>query len=1014
PGGMVYQIATGRNGSERRFLYVSQSHLGLTGIPAAAVIADPNVAYDLIHPDDRAMLGAAEAEAIRTQSPFDVQARFRRADGEQRWCRIISAPRLQDDGSTIWDGLQVDITDEKENERALGESEERFRRIADSAPVPMWVTQLDRKRSFVNRAYIDFLGVSYAEAVDFDWRTIIHPEDCNRIVAESVAGEASLKPFVLEGRYRGSEGEWRWLRSESQPRWGTDGAHSGFIGVAHDITASKQAEATLHEARLAAEAEASQKAAILGQLTEGVIVTDAAGKIVFVNEAATRLHGVAALDVAPDDYSETYRLFREDGEPFPFAELPLARAALHGEAIIDARWVIRRPDGSDVFAIGSAKPIRDAAGAQTGAVLTVRDDSARRAAEQGLRETSDELQAVLDAMPAAVWIARDAEGRDIVGNRTSYELLRMPMGKNVSLSAADSDRPTGFRVFQGDRELAPHELPVQAAARGEEVKQFEEEIRFDDGSAIAMFGNASPLRDAQGKIRGAVAAFVDVTDLKSAEAALRTSESRFREQFENANDFIFTTDLEMKIASANPAVAAALGHSPESLIGRSIGEFVSPQVGERNRDMLAVKLSGAQEATRYDVEVDGPDGVQMIWEINSRLTRDATGAPNGLHAIGRDITAKRRVESELRESEKRFRNMADHAPVMMWVTDPDGYCTYLNARWYEFTGQTPAEAEGFGWLDATHPDDKADAEAAFVAANAARDDFRIEYRLRRADGAYRWAIDAATPRFGLDGEYLGYVGSVIDIDERKEIEDALIDSEGRFRALAQAMPNHVWTATPDGKLDWFNERVYEFSGAVEGSLQGDQWTDLVHRDDIAAAGASWAAALASGERYETAFRLRDGAGNFRWHLARAVPIRDPAGTIARWIGTNTDIDGQKAAEEALRTSEEQFRNLADNMSQFAWTADASGSIHWYNQRWYDYTGTNFDEMQGWGWTKVHHPDHADRIVASFTAKVEAGELWEDVFPLRGADGEYRWFLSHARPIRDEQGAILRWFGTNTD
>jgi len=110
------------------------------------------------------------------------------------------------------------------------------------------------------------------------------------------------------------------------------------------------------------------------------------------------------------------------------------------------------------------------------------------------------------------------------------------------------------------------------------------------------------------------------------------------------------------------------------------------------------------------------------------------------------------------EAETRFRNMADHAPVMMWVTEPDGYCSYLNKRWYEFTGQTEEEALGLGWTAATHPDDQKLAEDTFLAAVAVQGPFRVEYRLRRADGVYRWAIDAAAPRFADDGSFLGHVG----------------------------------------------------------------------------------------------------------------------------------------------------------------------------------------------------------------------------------------------------------------
>jgi two-component system, OmpR family, phosphate regulon sensor histidine kinase PhoR len=117
---------------------------------------------------------------------------------------------------------------------------------------------------------------------------------------------------------------------------------------------------------------------------------------------------------------------------------------------------------------------------------------------------------------------------------------------------------------------------------------------------------------------------------------------------------------------------------------------------------------------------------------------------------------------------------------------------------------------------------------------------------------------------------------------------------------------------------------------------------------------------------------------------------------------------------ALPTSEELFRTLADNISQLAWMADSNGSIFWFNRRWYEFTGTSLDEMQGWGWTKVHHPDHVDRVVERIRHSWESGEAWEDTFPLRGRDGQFRSFLSRALPIRDEQGSVVCWFGTNTD
>ncbi|MBV9929894.1 MAG: PAS domain-containing protein [Alphaproteobacteria bacterium] len=182
---------------------------------------------------------------------------------EERQVDFVFQPMIEADGSVGGIFVQgTDVTERHLAELAARESEERFRLIADSAPVPMWVTKLDRTRSFVNRAYVEFLGISYDEAVNFDWRAVIHPDDAPRILAESVAGEATLRPFELVGRYRSGSG-WRWVRSISQPRFGPQGEHVGFIGVAHDITALKEAEAALRESNETLERRVGERTADL-------------------------------------------------------------------------------------------------------------------------------------------------------------------------------------------------------------------------------------------------------------------------------------------------------------------------------------------------------------------------------------------------------------------------------------------------------------------------------------------------------------------------------------------------------------------------------------------------------------------------------------------------------------------------------------------------------------------------------------------------------------------------------
>jgi PAS domain S-box-containing protein len=175
------------------------------------------------------------------------------------------------------------------------------------------------------------------------------------------------------------------------------------------------------------------------------------------------------------------------------------------------------------------------------------------------------------------------------------------------------------------------------------------------------------------------------------------------------------------------------------------------------------------------------------------------------------------------------------------------------------------------------------------------------------------------------------------------------------------------------------------------------------------------ATIQRGERvptFETIRRRKDGAEVF---VAVTVsPVRDAAGNVVAASKIARDITGQKAVLDRLAESEHHFRLLADNISQLAWIADSSGHIFWYNKRWFDYTGTVLEDMAGWGWKSVHDPAEVDRVVERIKHSFDTGDDWEDTFPLRGADGKYRWFLSRAVPIRDSNGAIEYWFGTNTD
>ncbi len=157
-----------------------------------------------------------------------------------------------------------------------------------------------------------------------------------------------------------------------------------------------------------------------------------------------------------------------------------------------------------------------------------------------------------------------------------------------------------------------------------------------------------------------------------------------------------------------------------------------------------------------------------------------------------------------------------------------------------------------------------------------------------------------------------------------------------------------------------------------------------------------------------------GKGNVRWWDVIVTPMFGEKETPVALISISRDISQQRASKLALQESEDRFHDLADNIAQLAWMADHDGNVFWYNKRWFDFTGTTLDQMHGWGWQAVHHPTHLEHVMAGYRHSLDTGEPWEDTFPLRASDGTYRWFLSRALPVRDANGELIRWFGTNTD
>ncbi|MEO6093080.1 MAG: PAS domain S-box protein [Novosphingobium sp.] len=240
------------------------------------------------------------------------------------------------------------------------------------------------------------------------------------------------------------------------------------------------------------------------------------------------------------------------------------------------------------------------------------------------------------------------------------------------------------------------------------------------------------------------------------------------------------------------------------------------------------------------------------------------------------------------------------------------------------------------------------------------------------------------------------------------------DAGAFLAAIVASSDDAIVGKSLDGTILSWNGAAERIFGYAAQEIIGKSIRTLIPPDRQAEEDAI-IASVSRGERVPTFETIRLRKDGTTVPIAVTVsPVRDGEGRIVAASKIARDITSIKHVRAQLDDSEERFRLLADNMSQLAWIADETGSISWYNRRWFDFTGTTLEQMLGWGWTKVHHPDHLDRVTRRWEANIASGEEWEDTFPLRGANGEYRWFLSRALPIRDVAGHVGHWFGTNTD
>ncbi|WP_259548014.1 PAS domain S-box protein [[Roseibacterium] beibuensis] len=692
-----------------------------------------------------------------------------------------------------------------------------------------------------------------------------------------------------------------------------------------------------------------------------------------------------------------------------------------------------------LFATVVAASLRSVLARLDASIVALRDSATR------ISESEHRLHLISEQAPVMLWMSDEA-GRCVHLNealRRFWGVTNYGDGFDFTSVLHEEDRE---RVEAATRAAAEQTAPLEVEAR----------YRRADGAWRILHTEARPRIDAAGRTLGMIGVNVDVTDARAAETALLQREAQLQAMVDQASAGIARVGLDGAVLNANARFAEIVGLPPETVVGLSTEQVSHPDDVEPTRRALeqALKAGGAQLEKRYI----RPDGSTVWVVISIRALTAPDGAVEGYIAVVVDISGAKAAEAALRESEARFRLMADTAPSPVWLTNTEGEVEFVNAALVDFYGRPAEQIQGHVWRDAIHPDDVPAVNAAQAKARPRHRPYGFEARFRRADGAWRWMRIAVNPRFDANDAFMGYVGMSFDVTDTREAIEAMARQERR-QSFLLALTDSLRDLTTSDEIMAEVERALgsELKAQRVGYGEVDQERRQVtmSRDwtaDVASAhgqfsledlGAQLISDLAAGQPIRisdvtTDTRTSDAVEMFgrlqTRSLMRAPLIRGGRlraflyahdSRVRDWTDeelellqevaarTWTEIERTRAEAE-VRESEERFRAIADTAPVLIWVTQQDRTRAFVNQAYVAYSGGTYDEARLLDWRAIIHPDDQERVLKESVTGEAAGQPFSMEARYRRHDGEYRWLKSFSRPRFGANGEVVGFVGVAFD
>jgi diguanylate cyclase (GGDEF)-like protein/PAS domain S-box-containing protein len=771
------------------------------------------------------------------------------------------------------------------------------------------------------------------------------------------------------------------------------------LATLQDLAAGAVAELELRRTARALAETTAALGELLDTSTELVCAADAEGRITYANRAWLRAMGFAsedvvglrAIDLVAEEHRGRYR--------------NVARRLYAGEAIEDYEAVLVGADGRRVVCRGraSATMVPDASvpGGQrcVGTRAVYRDVTAERQAQAARARLVATLEATSDFVGTM-----SPDGRLEYVNRAGRRLLGLAPDADVATLRAPAllapETLARLRSEGAPAAIATGEWAGEGALLGADGAPIPVSI-----SIVAHPGLAPDEPPYFSAIMR------DVRERVAAEAALRASEARFRAVFESAGVGVSVIDDRGTVLQVNAAFADFLGYPIDALVGRYAPDLSPSDDAELTRAPVADVRAGRRQSVTVEKRFYRADG-EVRW---ASLTVSRIPLENGtLGTIGltTDVTPRRMAQAAMQESEERYRFLAESNPTQVWTADADGMLDFVNACTRAYHGLGNEALYGDRWIDVVHPDDVPASAARWRHSVETGEPYETEFRLRRADGVYRWHMARAQAMRDATGRIVRWFGTNTDIDERRHAQATLERERAFLAATLESLSDGVVACDAEGRLTLFNRATREFHGLPEAPLPPDAWTrhySLYRADGVTPLPTEeipLRRAFAGEEVHDAELVIAPVDGEPRVVRANGRSIVDAAGAQLGAVIAMRDVTGSRRTEAALRESEARFRGVLETVRAVAMTLDARGRVTFANDALLHLTGWTRDEVVDHDWFARFVPGDA-AMHAIFTAMLAGAEsVAHHESELLTRDGERRLVAWDVTVLRDAAGAVV--------